>query len=75
METSGISHNSLGLEVLFIGVVLVSLGGEKRRVTSSATRATNSSNIPGEREMGCGPTGAVLDEVADWSVLATEDES
>ena len=24
--------------------------------------------------MGCGPTGAVLDRVADWSVLTTEDE-
>ena len=31
--------------------------------------------IPGEREMGCGPTGAVLYRVAEWSVLATEDES
>ena len=25
--------------------------------------------------MGCGPTGAVLYRVAEWSVLATEDES
>ena len=25
--------------------------------------------------MGCDPTGAVLDRGADWSVLATEDES
>ena len=39
------------------------------------TSVTNSSNIPGEREMGRGPTAAVLDEVADWSVLATEDKS
>ena len=51
LETSGISDKSLGLDV-FIGVVLVSLVGERRRVTSSATRVTNSSNIPGEREMG-----------------------
>ena len=41
VETSGTSDNALGLEVLLIAVVLVSLGGERRRVTSSATRATN----------------------------------
>ena len=46
LETSGISDNALGLDVLFIVVVLVSLVGERRRVTSSATRVTNSSNIP-----------------------------
>ena len=74
-ETSGTSDNALGLEVLLIEVVLVVLGGERRRVTSSATRATNWSNVPGEREMGCGSTEAVLDRVVDWSVLTTEDES
>ena len=72
-KTSSTSYNALGLEVLFIGVVLVSLGGERRRVTASAIRGTTWSNIPGEREMGCGPTGAVLYRVAEWSVLATED--
>ena len=74
-KTSSTSDNALGLEVLFIGVVLVSLGGERRRVTVSTIRGTNWSNIPGEREMGCGPTGAVLYRVAEWSGLATEDES
>ena len=74
-KTSSTSDNALGLEVLFIGVVLVSLVEERRRVTASAIHGTNWSNIPGEREMGCGPTGAVLYRVAEWSVLATEDES
>ena len=41
VETSSTFDNGLGLEVLLIGVVLVSSGGERRRVTSSATRATN----------------------------------
>ena len=41
VETSSTSDNALGLEVLLIGVVLVLLGGERWRVTSSATRATN----------------------------------
>ena len=40
-ETSSTSENALGREVLFIGVVLVLLGGERRRVTASAIRATN----------------------------------
>lgn len=74
VETSGTSDKALGLEVLLIGVVLVSSGGERRRVTSSATRATNCSNSPGERAMGCVSTGAVPDWVADWSMLTLEDE-
>ena len=45
------------------------------RVTAPAIRATNWPNIPEKREMGCDQTGAVLDRGADWSVLATEDES
>ena len=60
-KTSSTSDNALGLEVLFIGVVLVSLGEERRRVNASAIHGSNWSNIPGEREMGCGLTSAVLD--------------
>ena len=56
-------------------MVLVSLGEERGRVTGSAIHGNSWSNIPGERAMGCGPTGAVLYRVAEWSVLATEDES
>ena len=41
LEISGTSDNALGLEMLSIGVVLVSLSGERQRVTSSATRAIN----------------------------------
>ena len=41
VETSGTSDNALGTEVLPMGVVLVSSGGERRRVTSSASHATN----------------------------------
>ena len=74
-EARSTSENALGLEVLFIGVVLVLLGGERWRVNASAIRATNWPNIPETREMGCDPTGTVLDRGADWSVLATEDES
>ena len=40
VELSGTSDKALGLEVLFIGVGLVPSRGERRRVTSSATRAT-----------------------------------
>lgn len=39
--TSGTSDNALGIGVLLMGVVLVSSGGERRRVTSAATLATN----------------------------------
>ena len=41
LETSSASDNTLGLEVLFIGEELVLLAGERRRVASSATHATN----------------------------------
>ena len=41
VKTSSTSDSALGLEVLLIGVVLVSSGGERWRFTSSATLATN----------------------------------
>ena len=41
VETSGTSDKALGLEVLLIGVLLGPSRGERRRVTSSATRVTN----------------------------------
>lgn len=41
VETSGTSDKALDPEVLPTGVLLVSTGGESRRVTSSATRVTN----------------------------------
>ena len=41
VESSGTSDNVLGIAVLLIEVVLVSSGRERRRFTSSATRATN----------------------------------
>ena len=69
VETSGAADNALVLEVLLIGVVLVSSGGKRRRVNSSITQLIQYS----WRE-GCGSTGAALDIVADWSVLTTEVE-
>ena len=51
VKTSGAADNALGLEVLLIGVVLVSSGGKRRRVNSSITQLIQYS----WRE-GCGST-------------------
>ena len=70
VETNSISGNALGREVLFTGVLLGSSGGERRRVTSSATRNTNCSNTPGGRERGCCSTEAALEGSGDWLELS-----
>ena len=69
VETNGISDNALGREVLLTGVLLGSSGGERRRVTSSATRDTNCSNTPAGGERGCCSTEAALEGSGDWVEL------
>ena len=70
VQTSGTSDKALGLLVLLIGVAAWSRQEEKDGELLRQPPVLPTDPIsPGDRDMGCGSTGAALDRVADWSVL------
>lgn len=74
VESSGNSENALGIRVWLMEMDLGSSGGERRRVTSSATRFTSCFDKSGGRERVCGSTEAALELGEDLSVSLRGDE-
>ena len=61
VESSGNSDNALGIGVWLMEMDLGSSGGERCRVTSSATRVTSCFNKSRGRERVCGSTETALE--------------
>lgn len=74
VESSRNSENALGIGVWLMEMDLGSSGGERRRVTSSATRFTSCFDKSGGREGVCGSTEAALELGEDLSVSLPGDE-
>lgn len=74
VEFSGMLDKVFGLEVLFIGVGLVLLRGERWWVILFVICVIIWFNIFGEKEMGCGLIKVVFDRVVYWLVFILEDK-
>ena len=69
VESSGNSDNAEGVGVWLMKMGLILSGGERLRVTSSATRVTTCCTKSGGRERVCGSLEAAVEAGRDWSVL------